>query len=363
MPPTTPPCDRAYHFAFAVEYEIGHVTFAKTLQTAVADVDDVEADWHLLRSKPPEGWQRKYLGRRNYTFQMGARVRGSLEPHRRQTDAVLIHTQTAALGCLGLMGKLPILISTDATPKNIDELSAAYVHRQGSAIEEDLKRRIHSLLFRRAAKLIPWCEWAARSMRDDYGVPDSQIVVIGPGLWLEEWPVAPERRPGPCRLLFVGGDFKRKGGELLLECLKGIDEPWELDVVTRSDISGSERIRVHRDLSQGDPRLLDLYQQADIFAFPSLGDAVPWVILEAMASRTAVVSTAVGAIPEMVPPDCGIVVPPKDVGQLHEAVASLVRNAERRDSMGQAGRRRAEVHHDARRQAGLILDEMKAQTR
>lgn len=346
-----------------MEYEIGHVTFAKTLQTAVDEADDITADWHLLRSIPPEGWQRKYLGGMNYTLQMGARVRAALETHRRQTDAVLIHTQTAALGTLRLMGKLPVLISTDATPKNIDELSAAYVHRQGSHLEEELKRRVLGAVFGRAAMVIPWCEWAARSLRDDYGVPDSRIAIIPPGLWLEEWPVAAERRPGPCRLLFVGGDFVRKGGELLLECLNGIDEPWELDVVTRSDIAGSERIRVHRDLSQGDPRLLDLYQQADIFAFPSLGDAVPWVILEAMASQTAIVSTAVGAIPEMVPPDCGLVVPPKDVGRLHEAVSTLVRDPQRRESMGRAGRLRAETHHDARRQAGLILDQLRAQTR
>ena len=355
--------ERNFRFAFAVEYEIGHVTFAKTLQTAVADASDVTADWHLLRSIPPEGWQRRMLGGMNYTVQMGGRVRASLERHRKQTDAVLIHTQTAALGCLGLMRSLPILISTDATPKNIDELSAAYVHRQGSAAEEAIKARIHSSVFRRAAKLIPWCEWAARSLRDDYGVPDSHIAVIGPGLWLEEWPIAPERRPGPCRLLFVGGDFVRKGGELLLDALKGIEDPWELDVVTRSDIASSERIRVHRDLSQGDPRLLDLYQQADIFAFPSLGDAVPWVILEAMASQTAIISTSVGAIPEMVPDECGLVVPPRAPAELHQALSALIGDPDRREKMGLAGRQRMETHHDARRQAGLILDQMRALAR
>jgi glycosyltransferase involved in cell wall biosynthesis len=351
--------DRTYRFAFGVEYEIGHVTFAKTLQTAVGEADDVVADWHLLRSIPPEGWQRRWLGPRNYTFQMGARVRVSLEPRRRETDAVLIHTQTAALGCWRLMGRLPIVISTDATPRNIDELAAAYVHRQGSVLEEEAKRRIVGSLFRRATAVIPWCEWAARSLRVDYGVPEELIDVIPPGLWLDSWPVTTERRPGPCRVLFVGGDFARKGGELVLASLQDLEEPWELDIVTRSDIAGSERIRVHRDISQGDPRLLELYQQADVFVFPSLGDAVPWVILEAMASRTAVVSTAVGAIPEMVPPEAGIVVPANDGRRLRQAVSELVTDAGKRDRMGAAGRRRVETHHDARQQAGFILDRLR----
>src|SRR6266581_1723100 len=86
-----PMTDRTYRFAFAVEYEVGHVTFAKTLQSAVEEAEDVVADWHLLRSVPPAGWQRRLLGPRNYTLQMGARVRTSLEPRRRVTDAVLIH--------------------------------------------------------------------------------------------------------------------------------------------------------------------------------------------------------------------------------------------------------------------------------
>ena len=351
--------DRTYRFAFAVEYEVGHVTFAKTLQSAVEEAEDVVADWHLQRSVPPAGWQRRLLGPRNYTLQMGARVRTSLEPHRRVTDAVLIHTQTAALGCWRLMGRTPFVISTDATPKNIDELAAAYLHRQGSSLEEELKRRIVGGVFRRAACVVPWCEWAARSLREDYGVPDDRIDIIPPGLWLDSWPVAAERRPGPCRILFVGGDFNRKGGQFVLQALQDVTARWELDVVTRSDIAGTERVRVHRDLSQGDPGLLDLYQQADVFVFPSLGDAVPWVILEAMASRTAVVSTAVGAIPEMVPPEAGIIVPARDGRRFREAVTALITDGCKRAAMADAGRRRVESHHDARRQAGLILDRMR----
>jgi glycosyltransferase involved in cell wall biosynthesis len=198
-----------------------------------------------------------------------------------------------------------------------------------------------------------------RSLRDDYGVPEDRIDVIPPGLWLDKWPLAAERRPGPCRILFVGGDFVRKGGERLVSCLQEIGEPWELDVVTRSDVAGSDRIRVHRDLSQGDPRLLDLYQQADVFGFPSLGDAVPWVVLEAMASQTAVVSTDVGAIPEMVPPAAGIIVASGDGRQLRGALSDLVGNAGKRAAMASSARQWVEAHHDARRQGALILDRMR----
>jgi glycosyltransferase involved in cell wall biosynthesis len=347
-------------FAFAIEYEIGHVTFAGNLRSVVDQDRSVDADWHLLRSVPPEGWQRKWLGSRNYSLQMSLRTRAALHPTRKQLDAVLIHTQTISLMCWDLMGSLPIVISTDATPRNIDELSGAYLHRQGSALEEEVKQRIVGSTLRRAAGVIPWCEWAARSLREDYGVSDDRIDMIRPGIFLERWSLAKDRRPGPCRLLFVGGDFYRKGGAAVLECLKSLAGEWELDVVTKSKVEPDDRIRIHNDLSQGDPRLLDLYQQADVFVLPSLGDAVPWVVLEAMATGTAVIGTGVGAMPEMIPPEAGIVVPAGNLRRLHDAIEGLVGNPDLRASMGRAGRRRVEREHDGHKQSQRILDRMRA---
>jgi glycosyltransferase involved in cell wall biosynthesis len=347
-------------FAFAFEYEIGHVTFAKNLRAVVDEDSSVKADWHLLRSVPPEGWQRRVLGRLNYTIQMGTRVRAALEPNRRELDAVLVHTQTAALLCWNLMAHLPIVISTDATPKNIDELSSAYLHRQGSSLEEEMKRRIVGSLLRRAAAVIPWCEWTARSLREDYLVPEERIDLIRPGIHLKDWPLAGSRRPGPCRLLFVGGDFQRKGGDQILESLSQLEGEWELDIVTKSSIDGSDRVRVHNDLAQGDSRLLDLYQQADVFVFPSLGDAVPWVVLEAMATGTAVIGTAVGGMPEMITNKTGIVVPPQSPRLLHEAISGLVGNPALRTEMAAAGRHHVEKEHDGVLQSQRILDRMRA---
>jgi len=347
-------------FAFAIEYEIGHVTFAGNLRSAVDQDPTVRADWHLLRAVPPEGWQRKWLGSRNYTLQMGLRTRAALQPRHKELDAVLIHTQSIALMCWGLMGNLPIVISTDATPRNIDELADAYLHRQGSGLEEEVKQRIVGSMLRRAAGVIPWCEWAAHSLREDYGVSDDRIDMIRPGILLENWSLAKNRRPGPCRLLFVGGDFYRKGGGAVLECLQSLTGEWELDIVTKSKIQAGEGIRIHNDLSQGDPRLLDLYQQADVFVLPSLGDAVPWVVLEAMATGTAVIGAGVGGMPEMIPPEAGIVVPAGDLRRLHDAMEGLVGNPDLRASMGRAGRRTVEREHDAHRQSRRILDRMRA---
>lgn len=87
--------------------------------------------------------------------------------------------------------------------------------------------------------------------------------------------------------------------------------------------------------------LPDVLPAADLFVLPSLEDAFPTVLLEAMAAGLPVVATAVGGIPEIVEPDrTGRLVPPGDAEALARAAGELLDRPEVRTAMAEAACRR-----------------------
>jgi glycosyltransferase involved in cell wall biosynthesis len=87
-----------------------------------------------------------------------------------------------------------------------------------------------------------------------------------------------------------------------------------------------------------------LLPAADVYVSSSISEGVSITILEAMAANLAVVATAVGGTPEVLPSaeDGGLLVPSRDVISLASAIVSLERDSAARASLAAAGRRRLE---------------------
>ena len=106
----------------------------------------------------------------------------------------------------------------------------------------------------------------------------------------------------------------------------------------------------------------DLMEAASLFVLPCVvaadgdRDGTPAVVAEAMALELPVVGTEEVGLPELIGPDRGRLVPPRDHGALAAAIADLLATgAEERVAMGRAGRAWVEEHADRARQARALL--------
>jgi len=349
---------------FLMEQTLGHVTHYRNLRAAVDADPRARAAWYPLGFPPRGSLETLPPLRNNWTARGSLRARRLLPPALAAShDALFFHTQTITVLSRATIARVPSVISLDATPLNYDVVGAAYGHRGGSGPVEAAKRALYARPLRAAAAIVVWCDWARRSLVSDYGVPDSRITVIAPGVDLAGWPLAapraqPEVLPGTrLRVLFVGADFARKGGPLLLEVAAALGDRCELHLVTRTPLQPRPGVHVYPDLGPNSPMLRQLYAQADLFVLPTLADCFPLVVQEAMAAGLPVVASDLGAIGEAVADrQTGLLIPSGDGRALRSAIEVLAADQSMRRRLGARGRAVAERRFDSAQNASRIVD-------
>ncbi len=347
---------------FVLEQGLGHVAYGMSLRRALAARDDLECAW-LEVSFAEGGFRRVPVLGKSYVLRGNVRARKAIARARRERplDALFIHTSMVALLSGDYIRKIPTLLSLDATPLNYDELAVWYGHKVGNRAIETAKLLVHRAIMRQARKFTTWSEWAKASLVRDYGVDSGDISVIAPGTTLSNFPDPKSRgprRPGPVRLLFVGGDFVRKGGDMLLDVFRAhLRKSCELHLVTAADLPSGDGVHVYRGVKPHSPELLRLYADADAFVLPTRGDCLAVVLGEAMASSLPIITTRVGAHAEAVEDgESGFVIDVDDAGALRDRLERLAAHPELCARMGQRSRRIGEERFDMTKNANQIAD-------
>ena len=258
--------------------------------------------------------------------------------------------------------RVPVVHAADSTPRQLRAFGAHYHHWGGKSAAKFAAREVlYRGFLRRVAAVHTYTQWAARSFREDYGVPAGRVHVLPPGVDVAHWTPPPDGRPARTRprLLFVGGDFHRKGGDLLLDVHRArLADRAELDVVTRPGLAEpGPGVRVHTGLSPNDDRLRRLYREADLLVVPTRADCFSMAGLEALASGLPVVTCPVGGVGEVFSDGVeGLYVPPDDPAALACALDALLADAPRRRAMGEAARALAVRRYDATANTHHLLE-------
>src|SRR5215213_10209721 len=125
--PTAP--DRV---AFLMEQCMGHVTHALNLKSFLATQDAVDPVWLPIGYEMGDLESRLPVWRTQDSLRGSWRARRALQAADRHEPlrAAFIHTQAIAYLSADLMGRIPSVVSLDATPINLASMSAAYGRRE-----------------------------------------------------------------------------------------------------------------------------------------------------------------------------------------------------------------------------------------
>lgn len=213
-------------------------------------------------------------------------------------------------------------------------------------------REREARVYARAATILTMSHRVQRSFRDAFAVPAERLETVhcGPNIPL---PVLEEPDPvRPPTVLFLGRDFDRKGGPLLLAAFREVRTvlPDARLVVVGGrpagsiDAPGVEFLGVlSRDEEPSRLALDAAYRSAHVCCIPTRFEPFGTAFVEAMLYGLPCIGPNAWAVPEIiVPGETGTLVPPDDVAALSGALLDLLRDPARSRRMGLAARRRAE---------------------
>jgi glycosyltransferase involved in cell wall biosynthesis len=355
---------------FVLAEQLGWATYAQLLRRFLSERDDIE--WEALNPVP----RRIYRSLNKHPYLTGpARLIRRVDPiaaygsfvgrpvraavDRFKPDLVHFADHHPAGSLMTLAGAPPFSVALDATRPVVDRM-----HGRQAWNESDYAREAN--LLRRAALLFPMSAWAGNSLTEEYGIPQSRCMIMPPGvdptIIGKRSQVA--RGTGLPKVLFIGNHFRRKGGHLLVDWMKGpLAGVCELHIVssdpTVTSLAGPG-IVVHGRVPH--PVLMgELLPQMDILCHPTQSDMSAYVIVEAAFAGLPVVASRIGGIPEMiVEGQTGWCIDPSDEDGFVSRLRDLASDRALMSETGERAGRHAEASFNARANYGRLLDRLKA---
>ena len=199
-----------------------------------------------------------------------------------------------------------------------------------------------------------------RFLEEHYPQSRGKITVVHVGIEPDVYEAAANRFPTPAavpKVLCVASHRPYKGLPVLIDACRILRDQgvaFRCDVVGDGPMRGEleQRIRecglgdvLHLAGAKPEAVVADMMGEASLFVLPSIiaadgqMEGIPVVLMEALASGKAVVSTAISGIPELVENGVnGLLVPPGDAEALAAAMRALLEDPDRAREMGRRGR-------------------------
>lgn len=293
---------------------IAHISKNLSKDNEIIPIDNLGCPWDIIFKIIPK--LKSMLGftsdfRRNKFFMILIANRIEKKLADKEFDIIFA---PGTLYVSYLKAEKPIVVWADATFASLVNTYPQYSKMTNSEIETG--NLLEKLALVNVQKIIFSTTWAAKSAISHYSIPASKVEVIPFGSNLNESfsvedLIALNRTKSDVKikLLFVGVDWYKKGGDLLIEIyneLRLLSDKYELDVVGSSPekIPNIDGVRFHGFLSKSNPeqnqKLISLFQQSHYFLLPTRAEAFGIVFCEANSYGLPAFGSDLGGITDII---------------------------------------------------------------
>ncbi|MDC2964998.1 glycosyltransferase family 4 protein [Gammaproteobacteria bacterium] len=222
-----------------------------------------------------------------------------------------------------------------------------------------LMRRWHSFLVmqkfvaKRLKKIVVPSNSSLEDIKNEFQVDEKKMERVMNGIDLKLFYPDSKIKKIPFRLVTVASaDVPLKGLDYLLEALSNLIKVYpdvSLSIIGELRKGGhterlikklnlEKRVNFFSNLTQADLR--KTYCEAELAIIPSLYEGFGFAAIEAMACGIPIISSSGGALPEVIK-DTGIIIPPKNVKEIYNAVNFLFSSPHSAKEFAEKGLQRA----------------------
>lgn len=280
--------------------------------------------------------------------------------------AVLLYGTDFYPALEGERARVPVAATLDTT---FAQLARAGEWKFGSLSPAETRACVERqrAVLQRCTWLFPWTQWCADSLRDDYGISPSRMVIIGAGPNFDV-ALAPQSGRDGRTLLFVGRDWMRKNGPLVLDAFRlarAARPDLRLAVVGPREAPCVEPGVQWLGALDGVDRaqLAQLYATSALLLAPARFEPFGIALLEAMSAGVPVIALDRGAAREIVVDGVtGTLLADAEPRALADAALAWLANRECLSRASDAAREHVRAQFGWHRAAKRIVDTLSGKT-
>jgi hypothetical protein len=342
---------------------LGLKSVTRTLVHSLDSNPSIQTQYVLIENEDYGRYPAPFWARLSHPWQAQHIAREKLKAAKPASfDVMIVNAWELMVSHESLARTRPAIAVLDSVPVTIDRQQRDQ-GRQGW--KRNLAHAIHHRTFAKYVSqfdfFLPLGSDCAESLVTDYGVKNEQIALMLAPKDLNQFGYGNKQPRDHFRLLFIGNDFLRKGGEFLLQLFtERLADRCTLTIVSNDPLLRTRALPAGVELLtrlQPDG-ISKVCRESDLFLFPTQQDYLPQVLAEALASGLPCIANDVGGVKDLVRNDeTGYLMPTgASMDSWMARIEPLIANPEHLDRMSRSARKFAEEHLDIARFEKLLAD-------